>query len=288
MFGYVKPYIPDLKVRQNELYKAVYCTLCKRQKKLTGAVSSFSLSYDFVFLALVRSAITGEKFNVENGRCAYNPLKRANHLSHCDSIDYTACVAGVLSYYKIKDDIADSKGLGKLKYLLLLPFFSHIRKKALKHNVPDLEIKDMLDRLSDLEKQKLPSPDATSEIFGELLGLVASYGVEDLEKYALTEIFTSIGKWIYIIDAVDDLYDDIKKGSYNPFIDSEEVDFEIIKNTLQMTLTPADNCILKIKFYDDDIAEIIKNIILLGTAEVEDKVINKAIQNNQQLKGKNK
>ena len=55
-----------------------------------------------------------------------------------------------------------------------------------------------------------------------------------------------------------------------------------------MTLTPADNCILKIKFYDDDIALIIKNIILLGTAEIEDKVINKAIQNNQQLKGKNK
>ena len=288
MFGYVKPYVPDLKVRQNELYKAVYCTLCRRQKKLTGYFSAFSLSYDFVFLALVRSAITKEELSVENGRCAYFPFKKKKVISGSYSLDYTACVAGVLTYYKIKDDIADSRGLCKLKYLPLLPVFSHSRKKALKHGVPDTQIRDYLLRLSELERQKLPSPDLAAEIFGELLGCVASYGVEDLEQYALEEIFNCIGRWIYIIDAVDDLAEDMNKGQFNPFIDGNDINFEIIKATLQMTLTRADECITKIKFRDPDVAQIIENILLLGTSEIENKVIKKAISDNMKMKGTNK
>lgn len=286
MFGYVKPYVPDLKVRQNELYKAVYCGLCKRQKKLTGFLSAFSLSYDFVFLALVRSAVTGEDFSLTDGRCAYNPLRKRKIIASCNSVDYTACVASVLTYYKIKDDISDSKGLKKIKALFLLPIFSHARKKALALDVPDTQIRDLLAELSAVEKQNLTSPDVPAEIFGNILSLIASHGVDDcLQKFALEKILGSVGRWIYIVDAVDDLYDDIKKHNYNPLKEENGPDFTLIKNTLQMTLTPADLCINKIKFKDDDISQIIKNIVLLGTFHVEEKVINKTKEEFQNLKG---
>ena len=286
MFGYVKPFVPDLKVRQNELYKAVYCGLCKRQKKLTGFFSAFSLSYDFVFLALVRSVVTGESFSLTDGRCAYNPIKKKKVIDACCSIDYTACVASVLTYYKLLDDFHDSRGLGKARSMLLLPFFSAARKKALAHNVPDGEIRVLLDRLSEAEKENLKSPDVPAEIFGEILSVIAVFGIDDdLQKYVLAEIFKSIGKWIYIVDAVDDLCHDIKKGNYNPFKEENEIDFSIIKNTLQMTLTPADACINKIRFSDEDISQIIKNIVLLGTFDVEEKVIAKAKTELNKMKG---
>ena len=287
MFGYVKPFVPDLKVRQNELYKAVYCGLCKRQRKLTGFFSAFSLSYDFVFLALVRSAVTGEDFTLTDSRCAYNPLRKKKIIGACRSIDYTACVASALTYYKIKDDIRDSKGFGKLKSVFLLPIFAKARKRALALDIPDKEIRALLDKLSEIEKQNIPSPDIPSEIFGEILGLIASHGIDDeLQSFALKQIFASVGRWIYIVDAVDDLCDDIKKESYNPLRFESKPNFTLIKNTLQMTLTPADSCINKISFKDDDISQIIKNIVLLGTFDVEEKVINKSKNELSNLKGK--
>jgi hypothetical protein len=153
--------------------------------------------------------------------------------------------------------------------------------------MPDAEIRDLLYKLSQLEKQKLPSPDAPSEIFGEILAIIATHGLEDeLQKYALWEIFHSIGRWIYIIDAVDDLCDDIKSGSYNPLKEEKDPNFTIIKNTLQMTLTSADGCLNKIKFKDGNIEEIIKNIVLLGTSKIEDEVINKTRTELQAMKGK--
>ena len=140
MFGYVKPFVPELKVRQNELYRALYCGLCHRMKKLTGYFSAFSLSYDFVFLALVRSAVTDDEITASQGRCAYNPLKKKKIASPCPSLDYTAAVAAVLGYYKLLDDIADTKGISKTKYFLVLPIFRAARKKALRIGVPDTEL----------------------------------------------------------------------------------------------------------------------------------------------------
>ena len=289
MFGYVKPFVPELKVRQNELYRAVYCGLCTRQKKLTGFFSAFSLSYDFVFLALLRSALAGDALIACDGRCAYNPLKKKKVVGANPSMDYTAAATSVLTYYKILDDVQDSKGIKKIKALLLLPFFAPARKKALKIGVPEEEVKELLQRLSEIEKKKIPSPDLAAEIFGELLGVIAAYGVEDeLSAFALREIFDAIGRWIYIVDAVDDLGSDIKKGSYNPFSQSIPPNFDIIKNTLQMTLTHADELILKIKFEDDDVSQIIKNTVLLGTSSVEDRVLSKAKHELETMKGNKK
>ena len=77
MFGYVRPYVPELKVKENELYNAVYCGLCRSMGKTTGTASRLSLSYDMVFLALVRSAYCGESFEIEQKRCFVHPCNCA-------------------------------------------------------------------------------------------------------------------------------------------------------------------------------------------------------------------
>ena len=66
MFGYVRPYTPELLVKDNELYRATYCGLCRTMGKTTGKLSKLALSYDFVFLALLRFAVRGEKVEVKD------------------------------------------------------------------------------------------------------------------------------------------------------------------------------------------------------------------------------
>lgn len=273
MFGYVKPLIPELKVKQHELYRAIYCSLCKRQKDLTGAISSFTLSYDFVFLVLMRSAITNDTFKLTDSHCTYNPLKKKKCIASCTSIDYTACAATLLTYYKLKDDVNDCRGLKRIKYSIACAFMLPSKNKAIKkYKLPENEIVCLLNELSEYEKSQNSSLDICADVFGRLLGVIAAYGIEDeMQSFVLDKCFYHIGRWIYIIDAVDDYPDDLKDGAYNPFtndgFNKSSVDF-----TLQAILEQLDKYILKIKFSDEDIADIIKNIVYLGSDSVAKQV----------------
>ena len=91
MFGYVRPYVPELKVMDNELYRATYCGLCRTMGKRTGCFSKFALNYDFVFLALLRMATEGKKVDVKLRRCIAHPLKKRPMLEMNDSLEYSAC-----------------------------------------------------------------------------------------------------------------------------------------------------------------------------------------------------
>jgi hypothetical protein len=55
MFGFVRPDKGELKVRDYELYRAVYCGLCHSLKRRCGAAGRFIINYDFTFLAMLLS-----------------------------------------------------------------------------------------------------------------------------------------------------------------------------------------------------------------------------------------
>ena len=76
MFGYVKPQNGELLVKQSEFYRAVYCGLCRSMRKGHGFLTSFSLSYDFAFLTVIRVAAAEEKCEAEMRRCPAHPLKK--------------------------------------------------------------------------------------------------------------------------------------------------------------------------------------------------------------------
>ena len=76
MFGYIRPLVGEMKVRENEMFRAVYCGLCRSMGKHTGCASRMTLSYDFVFLAIFRAALTDTAFIPEAHRCAVHPLKK--------------------------------------------------------------------------------------------------------------------------------------------------------------------------------------------------------------------
>ena len=105
MFGYVKPRESDLLVKELEFYKATYCGICRAMKHKTGAFSNITLSYDSVFLALIRMIyLDDSEFSAKKVRCIAHPIKRCKVITENKAIEYTARVFALLAYHKIKDD----------------------------------------------------------------------------------------------------------------------------------------------------------------------------------------
>ena len=285
MFGYIKPVAAELKVKEYELYRAVYCGLCAALGRNTSCVSRLSLSYDFVFLAVVRMALCGEKGKIEKRRCIAHPTKKRAVLTDATQLDYCARISSVLTYHKLRDDINDDRGVKRLASYLLLPVAAFIRKRARIEKSAEAFISEKLSRLSDLEKENCPSVDRAAEPFGELMAYICSYGfTERSDQYRIAhEIGRHIGRFIYITDAIDDLKSDAKSGAYNPFLamytdpKSEfDRDIQAIRSSLTMELMGVEAAVELIDFSAvPEYGEIIRNIIYLGLPETVCKILNK-------------
>ena len=119
MLGYVKPQTASLSVAQYRFYQSIYCGLCHTMGRRTCASSRLFLSYDFVFLALVRQALCGKGVVLEKRRCMAHPLRRRPAVRENEVLRYAACAAAVLREYKLRDDIADERGARRLAARLL-------------------------------------------------------------------------------------------------------------------------------------------------------------------------
>lgn len=289
MFGYIKPVPAELKVKEYELYRSVYCGLCAALGRNTSCVSRLTLSYDFVFLAIVRMSIAKESGKIEKRRCAAHPSKRRAVLTGAAQLDYCARVSGILTYYKLLDDIADERGMKRFASRLLLPAAKHMKKRALRgagtNGLPEREISAELAALSEIERSSTLSPDAAAEPFGRLMAAVCSHGFapESTESRIAAEIGRHIGRFVYIADAADDLEADLKSGAYNPFRSDSSVPDTIpretsefaqnVRDSLTMELVGIERAVELIDFTVPEYENIIKNTIYLGLPAVIERIL---------------
>jgi hypothetical protein len=188
MFGYVKPVVGEMLVREHEFYKATYCGICRAMKKHTGALSNVTLSYDSVFLALVRMLyIPDGDFKAEQKRCIAHPLKKRPMLKENSAIEYTARAFAVLTYYKLLDDLSDETGLKKAGAYALKPICSSANERAELDSLSAMA-KEKLDAISALEKAGCQSVDEPATIFGELLGEIFAHGLPEGERLVPYEV----------------------------------------------------------------------------------------------------
>lgn len=231
MFGYVKPFVPELKVKEHELYKAVYCGLCKSMGRATAALSRLTLSYDIVYLALIRCVLTDTKLVVSPGRCGLNIFKKMPIAEDNPQLTYSAAVSAYLTYYKTLDNIRDSKGLKRLTARFALMWSRPLKKKAEKlAPLPRRLLTEPLDTLHELEEEKSPSADASAEAFGILTANFMSYGLTGSTRDTAYKIGLNTGRFIYFADAADDFATDKKSGSYNPLAYSTVSEEENLKS----------------------------------------------------------
>ena len=226
MQGYIRPYAPELRLRDYQYYRGVYCGLCRSMGKCTGQCSRMSLSYDFVFLALTRLALLqgnpseqneDRSVHFERRRCLVHPLRRRLSLERGAVTDYVACAAAVLNHQKLLDDCTDEHGIKKWRARALLPAFRAFCRRA-EHRYDGLRerIEPHMRSLSQMESQKLASADQPADAFGAVLGELFAYGLDESSARVAHHIGHHVGRWLYLIDAIDDYEEDITHGRYNP------------------------------------------------------------------------
>ncbi len=217
MLGYVKPAYGELRVREHELYRGAYCGLCRTMGKCTGCLSRAALSYDFVFLALVRYALTGESVRLREGRCAVHPLKKRPYLADSAELRYCAGAAAVLTYAKLRDDVTDERGGRALLARLASPAASSAARRAGLCELGELTETE-LRALGELERRGSDDIDGVAACFGRLLGGVVAHGLDGAEGRIAYELGYYTGRLVYVTDAADDMGEDLRLGRYNPFI----------------------------------------------------------------------
>lgn len=234
MFGYIKPFKPELKVAEFDTFQAVYCGLCKELSHVFGPFASLTLSYDFTFVATLSIALTNQAAEFAPCRCVANPLKKKACLLPCDDLQLSASAAMLMMYYKVKDDIADSGFFGKLRGYTLLPFAAHARKKAmmLYGDLDEILAKAIMGQ-KQIEDAHSKSIDRAADPTAAALGKIFERMTEnDRAKIILNRLGYLIGRYVYFSDALDDLESDLKKGGYNPFLmkfEGEEKSLDFIK-----------------------------------------------------------
>ena len=281
MLGYVKTETSELRVREHHYYRALYCGLCKRMGKCTGNCSRLSLSYDFVFLAVVRLSVTGEKPTVKPEKCLLHPFRRRPMAQACDALDYCADASALLCYHKLADDLCDERGVKKLGSALLRPLFFGAYKRA-KRRHPELDhaIASHLAALSRYEKGETPfeGADALAEQFGFLMERVFAEGLTGTEARIAGAIGRSVGHWIYLADAADDYEEDRRKKRFNPYLklfgnQMTARDREILRLAMIAHLGDADRAFGLIdSFPAPELKEILANILYLGLPSATDRV----------------
>lgn len=283
MLGYVNVYKDELKIKNYNIYRAFYCGLCKTLGREFSQRTRLSLSYDFTFLALVLSSLADDLQEIKKEGCVIHPLSKRPVMGKNDILTYSAYMSVLVTYFKLKDDLSDKKNI---KSILRFIFFSgQIKKVRKKYPIQYDTVKKHINELSELEKKGCGDIDEVADPFGKLLSAVFTpdfkfFNENDLR--ILSDFGYNLGRFIYIIDALDDIEEDIKNSNYNPFLKryayngedgkvfKEKVcrEYDIIVTlTLERIASAFELMDLKKN------KELIENIIYLGLRYSKDKVL---------------
>lgn len=262
MFGYIAPAPDALSKEDMMLFKSFYCSLCREMGK-RSQLSRLSLSYDMTFLAILIDALAEKECEPEKIlRCPLHPLRPVRQVIS-DGISYSADMSVILIKAKLLDDAKDEKNV-----------IYKIASGMIKDRIANAEsgraaIESSLAALSEIEDKDIKNPDMAADCFAKLCAEMFSLApVPESERKAIYWLGYNLGRWIYLIDAYNDLDHDVKKNSYNPFADGSSADeirakrgreiIELLKFTLAEAGAAFD--LLNIKRYKS----LLENIIYIG------------------------
>ena len=145
-------------------------------------------------------------------------------------------------------------------------------------NIIRENIRKCLDELSRLEKNNFKEIDETADCFARILEILFTPDfIEDEDKKRiLAWLGYNIGRWIYIIDAYNDLEKDVKKNDYNTFkAKYEDKNAQEIKDTIREDLYTSMTFTLENAASAYNLLEIYKN------KEVLDNIMYVALKTKQ-------
>ena len=215
MYGYVRPPAGILSQEEMERFRRMYCGLCHTLGQRYGTAARFILNYDFTYLAILLSG--GQEGTSTAARCMVSPLKKRDYLCATDALTLAADESVILAYWQLRDGVADHDWLHGLKYRsaskILEPAY---QKAAALRPGFDSTVRDQLEKLAALERARCLSMDAAADTFATLLSSAAAEVDAPIRRRVLEQILYHLGRWVYLVDAADDLRKDAAEGAYNP------------------------------------------------------------------------
>lgn len=289
MFGYVVVNEPDLRIREYHLYRSYYCGMCMDLKESYGQTGRLTLSYDTVFLALLLTSLYEPQDRLQNVRCIVHPFEK-HPTRQNEYTRYAADMGIILSYYSCLDDWNDEKDMKKK---LMAQVLKNKNEKAKElYSVKASVIAGKLDELHALEKESgspqggtAPSGEACSPaaildraggIFGDLMAEIFDYRGDQWSP-ALRRTGYYLGKYIYILDAFDDLEKDVRTGSFNPLAPlKDRPDLaSYVRGILTMTISECTAAFETLPIVEN--IDILRNILYAGIwCKFEAKVVKNA------------
>lgn len=260
MFGYITINKAELKFREFDVYHSYYCGLCRELKKTCGRKGQLTLTYDMTFLELLLTGLYEPETRLELETCALHPLKKhEERANECTS--YVADMNLFMAWYQCKDDWEDDKKLKKYAMYQLLN--RHCQELTKKQSEKCRVIQTAMEELSRGEKENSQDIDKMAGCFGTVLGEVFVWKKDVWEK-TLRRMGFYLGKFIYIMDAYEDIEEDREKGRFNPLMDLyEKPDFEEVCQRL-LTMMMAECCREFEKLPIIENVEILRNILYSG------------------------
>lgn len=260
MFGYVVINKPELKFREYDEYRSFYCGLCRSLKDRYGRSGQITLNYDLNFLAMLLSALYEPETRFEKSRCIIHPLKKQLQALN-PQIDYCADMTIILSYYKCADDWQDEKKwTSRLEQRLLEEKMAGLRKKY-----PEKceTIRQLLEKNNELEKAEEKDLDTMANLSGRMMGTIFAWRKDEWEK-TLFEIGFYLGKYIYLMDAWEDVEKDTQSGSFNLLKERQnQPDFNAwIVEILEMMMAACTEAFEMLPIFE--YREILRNILYSG------------------------
>lgn len=260
MFGYITVNNEELKIKDYNFYQSCYCGLCRTLKKRHGVIAPLTLSYDMTFVIILLSALYEEPFRTGTSRCVVHPTKK--HPTRQNTwTDYAADMTVLLAYHNLMDDWTDEKKTDRL--VLAKALEKEYKKISALYPKQARAVVEFMKKTAQSEAQKDFDLDRVSGYTGEMLGTIFARE-DDVWHDVLYKVGFYLGKFIYLMDAFDDLDTDRRKNNFNILLPlSRKKDFEAyIENTLIMMMAECSKNfeLLPILQYTD----ILRNILYSG------------------------
>jgi hypothetical protein len=280
MFGYIRPLKDELKVREFDAFKSCYCALCHTLKTQYGTFSRFILNYDFTFLAMLIWD-EGETPVNKCTRCIASPFRKKTYCAPSRALEICAGYSVILAWWKLRDSVADENFVHSLRDRILSMLLKRAYRKASKtYDVFEKAVRSGLDELRRLESSEETSLDAYAHQFAVITAALSAEAEDADKQRALSQLLYHTGRFIYILDACDDLEDDLNKSRFNAVarrfgIKTGKLSDED-KESLRTTLTHS--CSLISAAYEllnpNPWISILRNIIYLGMPDASMRVLN--------------
>lgn len=217
MFGYVRPSLSRLSEEDKGRFQAAYCGLCRALEARCGTAARFILNYDFAFLAVLLSPPQAPE--TIHRACMAHPIAGRDYFPTSEALALAADCSVILAWWQLQDGIRDQGPLEGAKYRAAAAALRGAYRRAGQAR-PDFDrsTREHLERLSRLEEARCPSIDQTAEEFAALLGNIGRQVEDPVRARVLEQMLYHLGRWIYLVDAADDLREDFAQSRYNPLI----------------------------------------------------------------------